>query len=101
MRRENSVLFPLSPCGRGCPSQRVRPEVTGPMTSSARAGEGSLQACRRRPHTRLAALTRDFATLSHKGRGEELTQASRSALAVSDEVLGENGVLSTRAERTR
>jgi len=36
----------LSPSRRGWPRQRVRPEVAGPMTSSARPGEGERRSAR-------------------------------------------------------
>jgi hypothetical protein len=44
MHRENDCTH-LSPLrGRGRGSQRVRPEVAGPMTGSATEGEGGLSA---------------------------------------------------------
>jgi len=43
MRRENgcACLFPVI---LRCPRQRVRPEVAGPMTSSARASKDAAEA---------------------------------------------------------
>jgi hypothetical protein len=56
-------FLPLSPCGRGC-------------LSEAKAGEG-LVPYMPLPLTRLHLATLDFATLSHKGRGEEGVHSPR------------------------
>src|SRR5216683_3761428 len=73
----NRRFLPLSPCGRGC-------------LREAKAGEGLVLVVSR-PLTRLNLATLDFATLSHKGRGEERTHDALSLPPCKLTPHGESG----------
>jgi hypothetical protein len=74
-------------------ARSAKAEVAGPMTSSARAGEGSRAAYGGTiPLTRLSFAPLDFATLSRKGRGDWQTipaiiGALEAVMFERDEVL--------------
>ena len=71
----------LSPGGRGWPRQRVRPEVAGPMTSSARPGE------RERRSARSGAGAKPRLPLTIEGELVAKSTGTVSAFTLGDRVF--------------